>query len=114
MENYTEHSNYKLYWERKKDMPLDEKQFCEDFVQKMRNRMLTSYHKYGDAKDTRKFTDFMKNAYSRMKLYEETGNTEWLVDAGNFIMMEYAFPIHPNAHFRATSSSEAPSLDHFA
>lgn len=94
-------------------MPLDEKQFNEDFVQKMRNRMMTSYHKYGDAKDTRLTTDFLKNALSRIELYKKDGNTEWLVDAGNFIMMEFAFPLHPMAHFRATTSAEAPKLDKF-
>ena len=89
-------------------MPLDKNDFSEPFVEKMRRRMLTSLHKYGRVADNVAKFDFVKCAEDRIRLYKETGNTEWLVDAGNFLMMEGEFPKHPNAHFRATSSAEAP------
>jgi hypothetical protein len=30
------------------------------------------------------------------------------MDAGNCAMIEFMFPQHPNAHFRATDSTESP------
>lgn len=39
--------------------------------------------------------------YIRRKLveYENTGNTETLVDAANICMIEFTAPHHPNHHF---------------
>lgn len=92
---------------------LNDKDFSEDFVQKMRNRMETSLHKYGRVKDNRAKIDFVENIKTRLRKYEETGNTEWLIDAANFCMMEFELPAHQQAHFRPTSSVEAPRLDKF-
>ena len=92
---------------------LNNQDFSEDFVQKMRNRMVTSLHKYGRVADNRATVDFVANMKARLAKYEEDGNTEWLVDLGNFAMMEFEIPLHAKAHFRATSSSEAPKLNKF-
>jgi len=94
-------------------MALDEKDFSEDFVQKMRNRMATSLHKYGRVADNRVNIDFLENVQARLAKYGDTGNTEWLVDAANFCMMEFEMPWHKEAHFRATDSHEAPKLNKF-
>jgi hypothetical protein len=91
-------------------------EFSEDFIQKMKNRIITSHYKYGWMKDSynRKHKEDNVNAIAtlkkRLELYEETGNTEWLVDVGNFAMIEFMYPQHPCAHFRATSSEESPGL----
>ena len=50
------------------------------------------------------------SAEERLRLYRETGNTEWLVDLANFAMIEYMHPSHPQAHFRATGGDESPGL----
>lgn len=93
---------------------LDEKEFSEVFVQGMRNRMLTSRHKYGRVADSRKKgIDFLENIKARLAKYEETHNTEWLMDAANFCMMEFAYPEFDDAHFRSTSAAEAPKLNTF-
>lgn len=94
-------------------MPLDEKEFSEPFVQKMKNRMWTSMHKYGKVKDAVGKTDFVANIKTRLSKYEADGNTEWLIDAANFCMMEFEFPAHKNSHFRATTSAEAPAINKF-
>jgi len=94
-------------------MALNEKDFSEDFATKMRNRMATSFHKYGPVKSNRATIDFVANIKARLAKYEADGNTEWLVDAANFCMMEYELPAHADAHFRATSSAEAPKLNKF-
>lgn len=79
------------------------------FLQAMMNRMGVSYHKYGSF-----YTMFpnlktgVDNASQRIEKYREDGNMEWLVDAANYLMMEFQAPSHPEAHFRATSSDESP------
>lgn len=87
-------------------------EFSEDFVRKMKNRMITSFHKYGPIDiNARLGNDAIKDLKKRLNLYEETGNTEWLVDVGNFAMIEFMYSHHPNAHFRSTDSSESPGVD---
>lgn len=83
-------------------------EFSEPFVQGMRDRMQVSYHKYGPVADARDKFDFIQSCKDRLKKYQETGNTEWLMDAANFAMIEFMFPSHPDAHFRATESKESP------
>lgn len=112
-ENYLEHSDFNKYHERIRKMGLDDKEFSEPFVQKMRNRMLTSTHKYGKVKDAVGHTDFVANIKTRLSKYEADGNTEWLIDAANFCTMEFEFPAHKHAHFRSTTSAEAPKIDKY-
>lgn len=82
--------------------PLSE--FSSEFAQAMANRMAVSFHKYGPAADAGD-VDCLYSANLRIAKYLDTGNTEWLVDAANFLMME--FMRHPGA-FRATDSDESP------
>lgn len=42
--------------------------------------------------------------------YQETGNTEYLVDAANYLMFEFMYPQHEKAHFRATDSGESAGI----
>lgn len=87
-------------------------EFSEDYVSKMKNRMITSFYKYGPvAKNAKLGNDAIKDLKKRLCLYEETGNTEWLVDVGNFAMIEFVYPRHLNAHFRATDSNESPGVE---
>jgi len=87
-------------------------EFSNDFVQKMKNRMATSFYKYGTVRDamTKKGFDALGSAQQRIELYKKDGNAEWLVDAGNMLMMEFMFPQHEEGHFRATDSHESPGL----
>ena len=84
-------------------------QWSEEFFRMMRNRMEMSSMKYGDIRDAypRK-VDALDNMRKRVQKYRETGNTEWLVDAANFLMIEFMLPSLPGAHFRATDSAESP------
>ncbi len=83
----------------------------EDFLKKMRNRMLMSYYKYGPAKEIYpNKIDSIASCQVRIRKYQETGNTEWLIDAANQLMLEFTYPSHPEAHFRATDSDESPGL----
>lgn len=84
--------------------------FSDDFIRKMENRVLTSYFKYGEAEKNAKTGDFPANIKQRVDKYLVDGNIEWLVDAANFAMLEFMYPQHQNAHFRATSSGESPGI----
>ena len=42
--------------------------------------------------------------------YKETGNTEYLADAANYLMFEFMFPQVAGAHFKATDSDESAGV----
>ena len=96
-------------------MSVPNTEFSSEFVQLMRNRMDMSYCKYGPVSDAfPSKVNALESLLQRLDKYIETGNTEWLVDAANFAMIEFMLPSHPKAHFRATDSYESPgrfSLD---
>ena len=82
----------------------------KDFLQGMANRMDVSFYKYGHVMDAIGKVDEIACLLERVEKYRETGNTEWLMDAANFAMIEY---MHKGAGtFRATDSNESPGLIH--
>lgn len=84
-------------------------EFSEPFVQGMRDRMAVSYHKYGPVADAYpEKVDAIASLKLRIARYEETGNTEFLMDCGNFCMIEFMRPKHPHAHYKPTDSRESP------
>lgn len=83
-------------------------QYSLQFLQGMITRMLTSYSKYGHIKDSvEKGMDPLAEVRARINKYRATGNTEWLIDAANYCMIEFMHPSHEEAHFRATDSNES-------
>jgi hypothetical protein len=88
---------------------VPESDFSVPYVQCMVDRMNMSYFKYGLVSEAYPAkVDAIASLKKRLDKYEETGNTEWLVDAGNFAMIEYMHPRHPKAHFKSTDSDESP------
>jgi hypothetical protein len=45
---------------------------------------------------------YVQRAQEKFSLYQTTGNKEFLVDVFNYVLLEWARPCHPNAHFKAT------------
>ena len=85
--------------------------FSEDFIQKMRNRILMSHYKYGWVTDSYpELADAVACLEQRLEMYKKTGNKEHLIDVANFAMIEYMCSRHPNAHFAATDSDASPGL----
>lgn len=79
------------------------------FLQAMVDRMAMSYYKYGDLRDAYPHkVNALESLRMRLTRYEETGNTEWLIDAANFAMIEFMRPRHQRAHYRATEAEESP------
>jgi hypothetical protein len=80
-------------------------------VQLMANRMCMSEPKYGDVADTYpEKGDALRGLRDRLAKYEETGNTEWLIDVANMALIEHLHPAHPDAHFVATPSEASPGF----
>ena len=79
-----------------------------EFIQGMLDRMAMSYFKYGAVDESIKKTNPLASARLRVEKYCDTGNTEWLMDAANYIMIEFMVPSHPEAHFRVTEGDESP------
>lgn len=85
--------------------------FSEDFVQKMKNRIVVSHYKYGWIRESYpEISDAIASLEERLDLYKKTGNLEHLVDVANFAMIEFMRPRHGNAHFEATDSDKSPGL----
>lgn len=82
---------------------LRETQWCPEFEQHMRDRLVLGAFRYGllpeDRAAGRKF-DSMGSIERHLLKYRETGNSEHLVDVANLCMVEYYNPAHPDAHFR--------------
>lgn len=85
--------------------------WSKEFINLMQNRIIVSHYKYGwISQNYPELAKAIDSAEERLRLYRETGNTEWLVDLANFAMIEFMHPSHPQAHFRATGSDESPGL----
>lgn len=66
------------------------------------NRLLMGAFRYGKMKEVGKAKwDRIQSAIDRLKLYQENGNAEHLVDASNLCELEFDRPIHPKFHFKA-------------
>ncbi len=84
-------------------------EYSQEFLDGMLNRMAVSFHKYGPVADAYPHkVSALRSLRQRLAEYERTGNTEFLIDAANFAMIEFMHPSHEQAHFRATDSSESP------
>jgi hypothetical protein len=84
-------------------------EYSKQFLQGMLDRMAVSYHKYGPVADGYPLRlNALESLQMRLERYAETGNTEFLIDAANFAMIEFMQPRHPDAHFKPTDSSESP------
>jgi hypothetical protein len=81
------------------------------FVQAMADRMAVSYFKYGGMREKPgEVFDHLASVAKRIEMYRGTGNIEGLVDAANFLMIEFTNPSHPDAHFEGTDSDVSPGI----
>lgn len=85
-------------------------EFDADFVVKMIAAMMVSYHKYGRVADAYplKF-NAASDVRARMSKYRETGNKHYLVDAGNFAMIEAMHPApERHAEYKGNDAADSP------
>lgn len=90
-------------------------EYSEKFDEMRKNRVEVSFHKYGSAK--RNFGEHLTSAMGNLQLcldkYEKTSNTEYLLDAANYLMFEFMYPEKEGAYFRATGSDESAGITGF-
>nr|DAG54941.1 MAG TPA: hypothetical protein [Caudoviricetes sp.] len=87
-------------------------EYSERFDELRKNRVEVSFFKYGPARKNFR-TGNVKAIPTMEKCIEKynfTGNTEYLVDAANYLMFEFMYPQHPKAHFKATDSQESAGI----
>lgn len=79
------------------------------FLQGMADRMAMSFFKYGKVADAYPHkVDAIQSMQVRLDRYAKDGNTEHLMDAANFLMIEFMHPKHPDAHFTPEDSKASP------
>lgn len=85
---------------------MKQSEYNEEFDRLRRNRVQVSYHKYGPA--AKNFGEGRVDAYRTALLcldaFERDHNLEHLVDAANYLMYRFSFPL-PGDYFQATDSS---------
>lgn len=72
--------------------------FNLDFSKMMQNRMMFGFYRYGLSQNAEQH-DAIKRLRAKLREYNQTGNTELLVDVANYAMMEFTNPEHEEAHF---------------
>lgn len=87
-------------------------EYSDRFDKLRQNRVEVSFYKYGTAKDNfgEKLVNALESHDMCIKKYLETGNTEYLCDAANYLMFEFMYPQIPGAYFKATDSGESAGV----
>lgn len=103
-------------------------QYSDEFDKGRRARMEMSFFVYGDLRDAYPHkVSAINSLLLRLDAYlgenklrdmilslpavahkRKPGNTEYLMDAANFCMIEWMLPSHPEAHFKATDEDGSP------
>ena len=82
------------------------REYSAQFDKERQNRIEVSYYKYGSARDTfgSGRVDAIKTAELCIETFKKDHNTEHLIDAANYLMFRYMYPL-PGEFFKATDSS---------
>lgn len=84
------------------------KEYSDEFDKLRKNRVEVSFYKYGPAQ--KNFREGRVDAIGSLELciekFKKTGNTEYLLDAANYAMFRFMFPM-PGEYFKPTDSSES-------
>lgn len=82
------------------------KDYSEQFDKERRYRVEVSHFKYGPARDNfgSGRVDALATAELCLDAFKKDHNTEHLVDAANYLMFRYMYPM-PGEYFKATDSN---------
>lgn len=91
----SEWKDYKSYEE------IRDQECNAEFYRKMEHSKVMSFYKYGAVAENYsnglgKATESIERCLQK---YYEDGNTDHLVDIGNYAEIEYTYPQHPKAHY---------------
>lgn len=83
-------------------------EFSEAFVNEMKHRVEVSYYKYGPARKNfaEGRVDAVKTAEMCLDAFKKDGNTEHLIDAANYLMFRWRYPM-PGEEFKPTGSDDS-------
>lgn len=78
-------------------------EYSDEFDRLRKNRVAVSYHKYGPARKNfgEGRVDALATAQLCLDAFRRDHNTEHLVDAANYLMFRYMFPM-PGEYFKTT------------
>lgn len=81
-------------------------EYSEQFDKERKARVATSYYKYGPARDNFASgrVDALATAERCIDAFKKDHNSEHLVDAANYLMFRYKYPM-PGDYFKATDSN---------
>ena len=81
-------------------------EYSEQFDKERKYRVELSYHKYGPARDNfgSGRVDALATAERCLEAFKKDNNLEHLVDAANYLMFRWKYPL-PGDYFQATDSS---------
>ena len=84
------------------------REYSAQFDKDRQNRIEISYYKYGPARDNfgSGRVDAIKTAELCIEAFKKDHNTEHLIDAANYLMFRYMYPL-PGEFFKATDSSSS-------
>lgn len=82
------------------------REYSEAFDKERKCRVEVSYYKYGSARDNFASgrVDALATAEMCIEAFKKDHNTEHLVDAANYLMFRYMYPM-PGEFFKATDSN---------
>lgn len=81
---------------------LRQTEWSKPFEQLMRNRLLMGSFRYGLLREKGdQGYDMVGSLEARLAEYKKTGNLELLADVANLALLEFEYPSHSKAHFRA-------------
>lgn len=81
---------------------LEQSEWSPMFEQLMRNRLIMGALRYGKLRAPGKRSyNRVASMMNRLRLYDETGNLEFLVDVANLCLCEFEESTHPKKHFHA-------------
>lgn len=81
------------------------REYSEEVDRKRKAMVLASYYKYGPAKKNfgEGRVDAVKSAEACIEAFKKDNNTEHLLDAMNYLMFRYMYPL-PGESYKATDS----------
>lgn len=87
-------------------------EYSKEFDRKRQEAIITSYYKYGPSKENFKkgMVDAIGSLKKNLQKFEETGNTEYLVDVANYAMFRFMYPMKGES-YKPTDSDQSVGVD---
>ena len=87
-------------------------EYSDRFDQIRKKMVEMSYYKYGPARQNYSSGNVqaIPSCLNAIEAYKDTGNTEYLADAANYLMFEFMWPQVDGARYKPTSEKESAGI----